>query len=324
MTATFKQFLTESNVSKKWDLTSLDNAGMVSLLNAHAKDGLKAITNGGLLWRGFVNSPASGAVVIDSTNARRRSKDTNNIYQLMMDASPALSKYPSRSNALIASTSYSYATSYAGKGGAHALIPFDGTEIAVLSVLDILAQRFDSPLRTGHVHITGMHPFPTFLDSIGLKAKGADNAWTFTPQQANAVMAKYSAEELFVIWDMWSGSRFSIRDTQSREGRAFIATAAKELLASGPTFPNSKDGRVYALFKDNPTSRWTAISGAMMTPATLDISLVKYGGKMPVKNEVWFSGKAIVIPIEIFKNVVKVLHSQGHPIHSRYNFCLKP
>jgi hypothetical protein len=47
-----------------------------------------------------------------------------------------------------------------------------------------------------------------------------------------------------------------------------------------------------------------------MTPESLDLSLVKYGSDIQRNKEVWFSGKAIAIKLEIFRDIQKQLGHQ--------------
>lgn len=120
----FKDFLTEKAIVK-WETDNIDVQKAVDLLNTHCKKGLMAVTNGGLLYRGM-RGEKSEALVIDSSTGERTSKDTNNLYQLMMDNSSSLNGYAKRSKSLICSTSLSEAESY---GAAMVIIPFDDTEI---------------------------------------------------------------------------------------------------------------------------------------------------------------------------------------------------
>src|SRR4051812_3088795 len=124
---TFKDFLTEQML-KPWTIDKLKVDQAIELLNIHCKNGLTAIENGCLLYRGEKKKNSIPFQMIDASRGERTSKDTNNIYQLMMDNSTALANYPKRSKSLICSTSYSEARDY---GIARVIIPFDDVEIAV-------------------------------------------------------------------------------------------------------------------------------------------------------------------------------------------------
>lgn len=135
---TFKQFLAEGKV-KTWDHAAIDAEKAFELLNAYCKSGLASIANGSVLWRGDKNHGPYRA--IDPSTGLRTSKDTDNLYQLLMDNSSALSEYPSRSKSLICSTSQGTAQSY--NEIVYAVFPIDGTQIAVSSLSDFIHTRVD-------------------------------------------------------------------------------------------------------------------------------------------------------------------------------------
>lgn len=80
---TFKQYLSEEVLTeamiKKWFTKGVDVDTAMSVLNTYAKDGLTAIQNGGLVYRGFSNKPdGNGAfVAMDSSTGKRTSRDTD-------------------------------------------------------------------------------------------------------------------------------------------------------------------------------------------------------------------------------------------------------
>ena len=139
MKKTFKDFLLEQqNVIKKWDVTPLSNNQAVDYLLKNSKSSfIKALKNGGLLFRGFKEPPAGEGMcaVIDPSTGKRTSKDTDNLYQLMMDESESLADYPSRSKSLICATRPNPATMY---GEVYAVIPKNDSKICYILDQDIL------------------------------------------------------------------------------------------------------------------------------------------------------------------------------------------
>ncbi len=139
MKKTFKDFLSEQqNVIKQWDVTSLSNNQAVDYLIKNSKSSfIKALKNGGLLFRGFKEPPAGEGkcAVINPSTGKRTSKDTDNLYQLMMDESESLADYPSRSNSLICATRPNPATMY---GEVYAVIPKNDSKICYILDQDIL------------------------------------------------------------------------------------------------------------------------------------------------------------------------------------------
>ena len=143
---TFKQFLDKpisEGIVKPWAASPKKVTEAIELMNTHCKNGLKAVINGGLLWRGWGGGSGkslggkgvtkkieSDFYLVDTTNSLRTSRDYDNAYMLLMDASKSMKDVPSRSNALICSSSYREADSYAGKYGPSCIIPFDRAKVA--------------------------------------------------------------------------------------------------------------------------------------------------------------------------------------------------
>lgn len=136
---TFKQFLKESNVQSAWDVTHFPppsfkdpskDPEMVwyefakeKVIQEFGKERFDQLVKGkNVLFRGFKDSSPIGKIsVIDSTNARRMSRDTNNIYQLMMARSQDLKHIPDRGNSFICSTDPEKADRF---GKLYAVIPY--------------------------------------------------------------------------------------------------------------------------------------------------------------------------------------------------------
>lgn len=144
----FKEFIVEKAIVK-WTSKSIKLNDAIELLNKHCKDGLTAVSNNGILYRGFKHS--SKAMVIDASTGERTSKDTNNLYQLMMDNSTALVDYPKRSKSLICTSKLWEAESY---GRAAAIIPFDGTKIVCSDEDDFISS--DPGDLVDHKHLDDM------------------------------------------------------------------------------------------------------------------------------------------------------------------------
>ncbi len=96
------------------------------------------------LYRGTTTLDHRGAVVIDPKAGTRVSKDKPNHYTVMIDSSPAFSKFPKRSKSLIVTTDYNTAENFAGgfNGNLYCVIPFNGSLIGAVNEPDI----WDVPL----------------------------------------------------------------------------------------------------------------------------------------------------------------------------------
>ena len=141
---TFKEFLSEK-IIKKWNSKPLEIDKAINILNKHCSNGLKAIANGGILYRGDAKINGNFEI-IDPSVGIRTSRDTNNLYQLMMDSSSALDDYPSRSKSLICHTKFEGAEFYKNP---RVIIPFDDVPIVVSSSDDFIHMLIKNPFCEG-------------------------------------------------------------------------------------------------------------------------------------------------------------------------------
>lgn len=282
---TFKEFLEEGLV-KKWDQENLTTKKAFELLNTSHKDGLRAISNGGLLFRG---DDKGGLVLrtIDPSTGTRTSKDSNNLYQLGMDRSSALQGYPSRSHSLITSTSWKAAQAY---GAIYIVVPADGTTVAVYAKRDLLQHKHRG------TYFASVLDFNDGMERLAKAHKVKTVGYKFADADALNKAFKYVPAEKFAI----SLDRLS---------------------------PNELENQVQ-IFKKVVANRFDYIASQELTPTTLKLSLHKYGdalGAMPSaasSKECWFSAKAVLIPLEIFSEMLKELKAKGHPIHKAYKDLL--
>lgn len=131
-----------------WEIDNVDVKQMIALLNKHCKASLEDIQSGNVLYRGFVSTGKLGyskPKIADSSTGERTSRDTNNLYHLMMDASKHLKSVPPRSKSFICSGSATDAGNY---GDIFAVIPFDGVPVAVANHYDFLFQKLSTIGRT--------------------------------------------------------------------------------------------------------------------------------------------------------------------------------
>ncbi len=285
---TFKQFLNEA-VIKPW---SVDKPGLkkaIELLNKNHRAGLHAIQSGGLLFRGFKSGMTNRTAIIqiDTTKSHRTSRDSSNLYQLMMDTSTALKQFPSRSNSLICSTSIYTA---AGYGDLFVIVPIDGTMIAMSGADDFLN---DQEVENAKLGFRSMHldMVNSRLDRIlkTFKIK-KDSKGKFTDiNRIDAALAKLTSEEI-------AGLLF---------GERLVTDASDKLIA----------------FLDaNKSNRLSALSSVLMTPSALDLKLKEFGQHLQSDRECWFSGKAIAIPWKTFELMIPQLIKLGVRPHKDYNF----
>lgn len=215
----FKQFLESTQITEAtvnpWDVKKIEVDKAIDLLNTHCKQGLRAIKNGGMLYRGFgtrgVAAKKHDFQVIDTSNSLRTSRDYDNAYMLLMAAAKHTKDIPNRSNSLICSSSYLTALDYAGDGGVKAVIPFDGAKIAYVNYSDFneielnskLMQVYGLPSRL--VDIT-LFPFFNMIlaptKSLGDGKKKLVNKEFIDHTAIDASMSKYTPLELALFWTL--------------------------------------------------------------------------------------------------------------------------
>lgn len=204
MKKSFKQFISEDrNVIKEWDTRRLSKKDAVNyLLNNCERSFSNAIKKGGLLFRGFRKLPGleGQCVVINPSTGKRTSKDTSNLYQLMMDESEIFKDYPSRSKSLICATSSEYTTMY---GETYVVVPKDNAKVCHIDTDDILELKLNDKiwsygLQGSKINLTNLR-----LTALGKFISAFKNSKTpkFTDaQQLNKRMSEFTIDELCVIF----------------------------------------------------------------------------------------------------------------------------
>lgn len=138
--------------------------GKISQLAELAKQNCSEFLENNLdspLWRGSISSHTE-ARIIDPSSGVRKSENTSNHYTELMDNSPYYKGWPKRSKSLICSTSESRARQY---GRLYAVLPFNGTKIAVASDFDIwLTSLYFPELNWA----TNLYKFNEFMGDSGL------------------------------------------------------------------------------------------------------------------------------------------------------------
>lgn len=327
---TLKEFLNEV-ATTKWTTSKVEVDKIQHIIDTHCKSLKESIKNDSILQRGFGKALNSDAKIIDPSTGFRTSRDSSNLYQLMMDSSDKLLEYPSRSKSLICLTAHS--TSY---GERYVVIPFDGTKIAVCDESDFHDQllKGDSEIETfGKLTISAAADrFSLLLMILNIKRD-------FIPNEANdgkqpsqfrsqsyldEQLSKFEPEVISIAF-----LKYCSRDSAPTKIASIFTTPifdenSKQELQDAVNFfkKNGFDGetkKFYELMKNNPTSRFTAISNTMMTPANLNLKLIEVGNTLPRRKECWFSGKALVVSFKIFGEILANYRASGMDI-PQYTF----
>jgi hypothetical protein len=344
MALTFKEFLLlESNVLSVWEVYILDEDLAIDHINAHSRESfIKALTDGGLLFRGFNELPTRKEipVTIDPSKGLRTSLSSNNLYQLMMDSSESLSKYPSRSKSLICTTDLRSAAAY---GLVYAVIPKKEAIICTSGKTDlyhvelggIWKHQIDHPF-LGHAHSSLLNNFfKVFLDNPDVdRFKSQD--------ELNSNMSHFSAPELEFIFLALAGNvcediQHEAKKLLSDEEMIRLIYSNAYLLGVGnprygtimkysdvikkasPAFNFITDAKLKEMQKEirellsntSANKRFTDISSKLMTPTTLGLKLKTYGSKLKLDIECWTDTKCLVIPLTLLAKMLIETNALG-------------
>ena len=349
---TFKDFLRDPQlleatlISKKWKVTDLDVKKAIDFLNKNCKDGLKAIANDGVLFRGFKSAPANmnTMVMIDSTKALRTSRDSNNLYQLMFDTSESMADVPSRSSSFICSTSKFTASEISSN--VYAMIPVDNTMVAVSSVPDVFSVKMPAEWAWDSNYLPGVEDFCTSLEDFFL-CFAKSKSGKFTDSNAlNSAMAKFTPEEILVIHSVIRPeSDLELKNPSEEDAFMFqdlidritpnsvisgnakiianISHIAKKYIATGKFEKTSTNAKsLLSILRSNPSKPFTALSNYAADKPRLKITTVKFGQKVEYDKECWFTGKCVAIPIDLFIEIAQEMYDLGIPVGNRtINYC---
>lgn len=349
MSTTFKQFpqeqqLTEG-IAKPWQIKQKSIKEAIKILNANCKQGLLAIKNNGLLWRGFTGGASAKKEpfqFIDTTDSLRTSRDYDNAYMLLMAASKHLAGYPSRTNSLICSSSWDDAREYSKSRDAKAVIPFDGAKVAYISHSDFNETSSSNPtlekigLPSSLTGISMREFFRRFAAPADIKSKSGTKATDFTDhKELDAAMAKYSPTELTLFWFMAVADDPDDLEVKSTDANVKTLVRAFEMVSSSSVkngvWSNKGNeeaframtqmidqGKVklrgalsafYSIMKKAPQDkRFTELASLTIKPKEFGLKLVDYGTRLSNNQECWVAGKAILISTNMFMDILCELY----------------
>jgi hypothetical protein len=153
---TFKEFLAEVILqhAKYKNVGNVDNYDkFIAALKKHCGDSLSLFLETGKGYfrgTGLAGNKFPDATFVDTKNSNRLSRDTHNLYQLVIDASGHFKGLPSRTNSLIMTSSMQDAkTMYSGSSSMlYQVFPYDGTVIAQADGQDFIYKAFEIRLLT--------------------------------------------------------------------------------------------------------------------------------------------------------------------------------
>lgn len=256
----FKQFL-EAKI-KQYDVQHHDIAGLVEVLRTKCKGALKSAHNDMFIYRGTRSELKSG--VYNPGSGERKSQNTTNFYTVFLDTNPANKDFPKRSKSFIASTNVSkadnYKYSWEVEGTLLFCFPFDETEIGVVGEDDMWDLSIDlgAPLANGN-SIAAMNSF-----------------WEDVMQDAEA------GEDIDSLADMQQLLR-------GADASKVVRRMKNDGLLGRVNRDETTDEEIVALLIDAlPKAYSYKWLGCTVTNAE----------NLPKLNEVWFSGKCVMVTEE--------------------------
>lgn len=361
MSTTFKEFLDQQlleGVAKGWDVEKKSVEEAIALLNKLGKNGLQSIANGSVLWRGWSKGVEGKQkfAVIDTTNSLRTSRDYDNAYMLLMNASKHFKDIPSRSNSLICSTNYHDANAYSGSNAPTAVIPLDGTKVAFIPHVDDFNNVELHSKSAEKLNINGtftgvtMNPFfKAIAVPSEVKNKYGSKEKEFTNHAVlDAAMKKFSPIELTLIYLMTSDTEPDaievVAKNYSKWGDVvdmFFEISHKALIGGEWKLKNDKkvfdtilDGvnkgmlkfsneakHFYNLMKGaEEHARFSHLATSTVKPSDIGLKVVDAGGKIPQSTECWIAGKAVIISKQMMAKIMAQLIMNKYPVSEKYKF----
>ena len=308
------ELLTEKTIiTRRWEVFPVDVKRGIELLNKHCRASLVDIKSGNVLFRGFAQSPRHPVLVLNSSMSQRTSKDSDNSYQIAMDISEKFEGYPRRSNSFICTGTLDDAARYGGKDGTYAMIPYDGTPVAVARGRDVL-----SIFLPGDIDVSGFDgSLSSVFRRLGIKP---DKAEKYTNvKRINAELAKHSPEAVLYAMMFFTLSK-GIGDEIKAEERYDDKTSHGSIDGIMTGNPKKCDFQVaeeavraslkkegkelLQKFQEAPGRKLNAIASMYMDPATMRISLQE-PGSLNLRGEAWFSGECVAIKLPVFLKILE-------------------
>jgi hypothetical protein len=276
---TFKQYLNEV-ILKKWEEEPVEHDKLFDLL-IKSESALKAIENGGLLFRGFNTATVKDSVYIDPTSAARTSRDSYNLYQLGMDRSVSLQDYPKRSHSLICSTSWHHADDY---GNVFVVFPPNNAKVVMSNVSDFLEQPIESDFGS---RVTSLDKFFRRLCNL-LDIEPNEQGKFIDAKPINAALDAVTSRRAAEL--------------------VFDAASPADLIYYEKFFETHKRNRFDALASDE------------LTPRALELRLKKFGETLSPDRgvECWVDTRCLVIAVSRFASIIRQLEDADYSIYRQY------
>lgn len=337
MPISFSQFIREAKTARvNWSKSEMSIEDAAKHVASHCKAMKGFVEAGKLLYRGdYIDEP----VLVDTTGSKRVSRDTKNLYQLMMDLQADELGISPRSSSLIFSTSRSTASTY---GKVNLIFPYDGSKISFVEKSDFFSVMVPKPINAS---ITAFDScLSSFLQVTGYSASSYESV-----DEINRHLSKFSAVQLALYFV--SAYDMTVRDVlkhMADKDMTFKNGEAKDKFVGleYPGSPSSAHSRIVEvenlikdksiqyssgllktfedIFAKNPQERFNTMAKTIFRAGDFPIAAQTIGKDFnhkivdeEVTKECWFTGKAVIIPGQI-KDVhpfLVELEKNGWKIH---------
>jgi hypothetical protein len=274
---TFKQFLTDE-IHKKPESVEAELIEALHAVKTRCKKFYELSHQGIGIFRGYGSTTFEKPFLVDTVDSFRTSRDTNNMYQVMMEASSALKDIPARSHSLICSTTSDGAYWYAGSStNICQVFPFDTANVIYSAVPDFIGSRVGGDLGD-EITIKGFGSRMTALAKAAKRELGENenDAYHFASDRDGAVFLDETLLD-------------HLLDTLDKDN--FIRLCKYHLFGN---VSNDLSNLVHKIA--SAKGRFSNLCSELLTPEALKLSTKhpESGSK-----ECWFEGRAVVIPISM-------------------------
>lgn len=262
------------DVGKPWVFKPVSDEEVISLLKKN-KEFERAYKNGNLIYRGFSQISNFENVISDSSLGSRTSRDSNNLYQAMLDYCDDNKNYPSRTKSFICTSDIQTAKGYAYPFVMIPLTP-KSKVIMVSNRSDFWGTHIDSDFYSGNIISFSNDLRELLIDKMGVRKPKPGLSW--------------SLGEIKIVDNLLHKETLTEKGLENlnRNWTDTIGYRARRKEFSPNSFPLKDMANSSLSYKD------------------IGVKKVKYGDLFrsgDIDYEVWFSGPALCIPTPSFNGI---------------------
>lgn len=330
----------ELNVKASWQskiISDLDH--VADMIDKRCSNMKNLIADGVHFYRGDYNL-STLSTLINTEGAKRHSKESNNVYQVMLDHVLEKRGLPKRSTSIIFTTHFDEAEKY---GYMYHVFPFNGSIIAHADEVDIFESKIKVPLIDG-VTLVELDKV-LYRDVISIYSGASVKIESLEQLDTIFAGADPTVLALMITWAFHERLSIAMTDRmfdlpKPRDEQAYI----KRQLASFTSYDQSdafgaaqkavaliKDKKISLkkdiaglakIFESNKSKKGTALAKYLFNSDSFNIGTFKMNsgiskstvmGELSSHSECWLSGEAILVPDKLIPELFKRLGALGWP-----------